>query len=101
MSRLKRVALLCMALLLLPASGAGTTAPGPRGGMVDVVVTLDAPPVARGGHLRTLSAVQGSVESSLAESVPDASVQRRYSLVLDGLAVKVPAGELGQLDDLP
>ena len=102
MSRLKRVALLCMALLLLlPASGAGTTAPGPRGGMVEVVVTLDAPPVARGGQLRTLSAVQGSVESSLAESVPDASVQRRYSLVLDGLAVKVPAGELGQLDDLP
>ena len=42
--------------------------------MVDVVVTLAAPPVARGGHLRTLSAVQGSVESSLAESVPDAGL---------------------------
>ena len=102
MSALKRVALLCMALLLLlPASGAGTTAPGPRGAMVEVVVTLDAPPVARGGHMRTLSAVQGSVESSLAESVPDASVQHRYSLVLDGLAVKVPSGELAQLADLP
>ena len=63
MSNLKRIALLSfLALLLLPAAGAGTSAPA-RGGLVEVVVTLDSPPVARGGHVRTLAAVQGSVES--------------------------------------
>ena len=101
MSSLQRVALLSLlALLLLPAAGAGTSAPA-RGGMVEVIVTLDSPPVARGGHLRTLSAVQGSVESQLGATVPEATVQRRYSYVLDGLAVKVPASELGRLHDVP
>src|SRR3954453_1725389 len=127
MSNLKRVALLSMlALLLLPTAGAGTATPA-RGGLVEVVLTLDAPPVARGGVLRTLSAVQGSVgtylggsvpdgagkgvgargagpgrgEPYLGESVPDVAVQRRYSLVLDGLAVKVPASEVGRLQDVP
>jgi subtilisin family serine protease len=101
MSSLQRVALLSLlALLLLPAAGAGTSAPA-RGGMVEVVVTLDSPPVARGGHLRTLSAVQGSVESQLGATVPEAAVQRRYSYVLDGLALKVPASELGRLQDVP
>jgi subtilisin family serine protease len=101
MSSLQRVALLSLlALLLLPAAGAGTSAPA-RGEIVEVVVTLDAPPVARGGHLRTLSAVQGSVESELAATVPEAAVQRRYSYVVDGIAMKVPASELGRIEDMP
>jgi subtilisin family serine protease len=101
MTSLQRVALVSLlALLLLPAAGAGTSAPA-RGGMVEVIVTLDSPPVARGGHLRTLSAVQGSVESELGATVPEAAVQRRYSYVLDGLAVKVPSSELGRLQDVP
>jgi subtilisin family serine protease len=98
---LKRVALLTLlAFLVLPAAGAGTSAPA-RGGMVEVVVTLDAPPLARGGHARTLSAVQGSVESQLASTMPEAAVERRYSVVLDGLAVKVPSTQLGRLQGLP
>ncbi len=101
MSNLKRIALLSMlALLLLPAAGAGTSAPA-RGGLVEVVVTLDAPPVARGGHVRTLAAVQGSVESELAATVPQAEIQHRYSYVLDGLAVKVPSSDLDRVQDMP
>ena len=101
MSNLKRIALLSMlALLLLPAAGAGTSAPA-RGGLVEVVVTLDAPPVARGGHVRTLAAVQGSVESDLAATVPQAEIQHRYSYVLDGLAVKVPSSDLDRVQDMP
>ncbi|HEY7148017.1 MAG TPA: S8 family serine peptidase, partial [Gaiellaceae bacterium] len=100
MSSLKRVALLAsLALLVLPTAGAGTSAPA-RGELVEVVVTLDSPAVARGGHLRTLSAVQGSVESRLAARVPEADVQHRYSFVLDGLAIKVPSSELGRLKDV-
>ena len=102
MSNLQRVALLSLlALLLLPAAGAGTTPPGTGGGLVEVVITLDAPPLARGGQTRTLSAVQASVESRLEQDLPEAAVQRRYSVVLDGLAVKVPASELGRLGDTP
>jgi subtilisin family serine protease len=101
MSSLQRIALFSLlALLVLPAAGAGTSTPA-RGGLVEVVVTLDSPPVARGGHLRTLSAVQGSVESQLAATVPEAAIQRRYSYVVDGLALKVPASELSRLQDVP
>jgi subtilisin family serine protease len=97
---LKRVALLSIvALVLVPAlAGAQSQAPGPaRGGLVEVIVTLDAPSLARGGELRTLSAVQGNVEARLAESVPDLTVQRRYSVVLDGLAVRLPQSEVDRL----
>jgi subtilisin family serine protease len=101
MSSLQRVALLSLlALLLLPAAGAGTSDPA-RGPLVEVVVTLDSPPVARGGHLRTLSAVQGSVESELSATVPEATVQRRYSYVVDGIAMKVPESELARVQDMP
>ena len=68
---------------------------------MEVVVTLDAPPVARGGHVRTLAAVQGSVESDLAATVPQAEIQHRYSYVLDGLAVKVPSSDLDRVQDMP
>jgi hypothetical protein len=102
MSNLQRVALVfLLALLLLPAAGAGAEPTRPHGGLVEVVLTLEAPPVARGGQIRTLSAVQGSVESELAQAVPEVAIQQRYSLVLDGLAVKVPAGEVDRLQDVP
>jgi subtilisin family serine protease len=103
MFSLKRVILLSITgLVAVPAlAGAQPQAPASaRGGLVEVVVTLDAPPLARGGRLRTLSAVQGSVEARLAESMPELKVQRRYSLVLDGLAVRVPQSELGRLQSV-
>jgi subtilisin family serine protease len=44
--------------------------------------------------------VQGNVEAGLARDVPDLSVQRRYSTVLDGLAVKLPQSEVDRLQSV-
>ena len=103
MSELKRVVLLSIvALVSVPAlAGAQSQAPdAARGPLVDVILTLDAPSLARGGHVRTLSAVQGNVEAGLAQTVPELSVQRRYSTVLDGLAVRLPQSEVDRLQSV-
>ena len=103
MSALKRVVLLSIvALVSVPAlAGAQSQASdAARGPLVEVIVTLDAPPLARGGQVRTLSAVQGNVEAGLARTVPDLTVQRRYSTVLDGLAVKLPQSEVDRLQSV-
>src|SRR5437773_3682542 len=103
MSGLKRVVLLSILVLVsVPAlAGARSQVPEPaRGSMVEVILTLDAPPLARGGQVRTLSAVQGNVEAGLARSVPELTVQRRYSTVLDGLAVRLPQGALDRLQSV-
>jgi len=103
MSGLKRVVLLSILVLVsVPAlAGARSQVPEPaRGSMVEVILTLDAPPLARGGQVRTLSAVQGNVEAGLARSVPELTVQRRYSTVLDGLAVRLPQSALDRLQSV-
>jgi subtilisin family serine protease len=103
MRSLKRVILLSIAGLVSAPALAGAQAQAPasaRGGFVEVVVTFDAPPLARGGQLRTLSAVQGSVEARLAERVPELTVQRRYSVVVDGLAVRLPQSEVDRLQSV-
>ena len=97
MFSLKRVApLLVVMVLAVPAlAGARPSAPSRQGGLVEVVVTLDAKPLARGGTLRTLQASQRDVESELAGLI---EVQHRYSTVLNGLAVTLPAGGLAALE---
>ena len=103
MSALLRVALLSIiALVSVPAlAGAQSQAPdAARGPLSEVIVMLDAPPLARGGHLRTLSAVQGNVEAGLTRTVPDLTVQRRFSTVVDGLAVKLPQSEVDRLQSV-
>ena len=97
MSFLKRVPLLSVVVLAcLPAlAGAQASTRVPSGGLVDVVVTLDSKPLARGGSLRTLESSQRSVESELAGRI---QVQHRYSTVLNGLALTVPASELASLE---
>ena len=103
MFSLKRVALLSIvALVSVPAlAGAQSQAPtAARGPLVEVILALDAPPLARGGQVRTLSAVQGSVEAGLARTVPELTVQRRYSTVLDGLAVRLPQSEVDRLQSV-
>jgi len=97
MSFLKRVALLSVVgLLMLPAfAGARPSAPTSDGGMVEVIVTVEGKALARGGDLRTLQASQRTVESELAGRI---QVQHRYSTVVNGLAVTVPASELGNLE---
>ena len=94
---LKRVALLLVVMVLaVPAlAGARPSGPSRQGALVEVVVTLDAKPLARGGTLRTLQASQRDVESELAGLI---EVQHRYSTVLNGLAVTLPAGQLAALE---
>jgi len=103
MSALLRVVLLSIvALVSVPAlAGAQSQArDAARGPLVEVILTLDAPPLARGGQVRTLSAVQGNAEADLARAVPDLTVQRRYSTVLDGLAVKLPQSEVDRIQSV-
>ena len=75
MFSLKHVALLSVvALLTLPAlAGAQPAVPRPAGGLVDVIVTLDGKPLARGGSLRTLESSQRSVESAARGPDPSAA----------------------------
>jgi subtilisin family serine protease len=100
MSFLKRVTLFfALMLACLPAlAGAQATTRTPEGGLVEVIVTLEAKPLARGGDLRTLEATQRSVESELTGRIASLSVQHRYATVLNGLAVTLPASELATLE---
>ena len=97
MSFLKRVALLSVVgLLVLPAlAGARPGTPTRSGGLVEVIVTVEGKPLARGGNLRTLQSSQQSLESELAGRI---QVHHRYSTVVNGLAVTLPASELGNLE---
>jgi subtilisin family serine protease len=107
---------------LVPPSGVHAAGPPPP---VEVVVTLDAPPLARAiagsrtltahaknarldlraptsvSYLRRLAAAQRAFQTRLARAIPDAQVRWRYSVVLNGLAVVVPPAELERLGRLP
>ena len=88
---------------------------------MEVVVTLDAPPLARAvqesrvlsartkarrldlrspsslAYVRSLTAAQRTLAGRIESGVPDARVTWRYRIVLNGLAVLVPRGELDRL----
>jgi subtilisin family serine protease len=92
---------------------------------VEVVVTLDAPPLAQAiqrsrvlsartkaqrldlrsptsaGYVRSLVGAQTVVATRIARAIPAARVTWRYQVVLDGLAVLVPQNQVGRLQDLP
>lgn len=81
--------------------------------LVEVVVELTPPAAAEAGFgqpgrerraaaaLRAIEAAQARFEARLADRVPGADVRWRYRVVLDGLAVALPAGELHRLEHLP
>lgn len=112
MSNLTRVALLSTLLLVsLPAlAGAVPRGVSPSGGLVEVIVTFDAPPLARAtrtGDLRTpralsymqqLTSTQRVLAARLREQIPGMEIQRRYSVVVDGFAVTLPQSELARLE---
>lgn len=109
---LRRVAILSLFLLVaLPAlAGASPSAPVATGGLVEVVVTFDAPPLARTTHSadllsaravsysRQLASTQRVLAARLGDEIPDMQIQRRYSVVVDGFAVSLPQSELGRLE---
>src|ERR671914_57796 len=124
MGRLKRVVLL--AAVLVASLGASVDArAATRPQHVEVVVALAAPALAgavsgsrvltpaarRGrlslrsphstGYLETVARQQRALERRLTAAIPTARVRWRYSVVLNALAVVVPANAVGRLERLP
>jgi subtilisin family serine protease len=116
-------------LVLLAAAGAGTPA-GPSGsaraGLVEVVVTLPQPSLAeavvrnRGlaarttihrrldvratasvAYLRTLASAQRTLQATIQARIPAARVHWHYGVVLNGIAVALPAEQLAALRGIP
>jgi subtilisin family serine protease len=112
---------LCLLLALVSPGAARGGPPTP----VEVVVTLQAPPLAGAiassrvlssqarsarlslgsptsvSYLRGLAAAQRALERRIVRAIPAAHVRWRYSVVLNGLAVVVPPGEVARLGKLP
>ena len=128
MGFLRRVFLLLAAVTLLALPGASALARSgapAAGGLVEVVVTLEQPPLARAaaqsrllastrtrgrldlrapasrGYVRTLSAAQRSLQSRISRTVPTARFRWRYSVVLNGFAVVLPRSQVERLDSIP
>jgi subtilisin family serine protease len=114
MWNLKRVAvLLVFSVAVLPALAGAVSqrATTQRGGLVEVVVTLEAPPLARmaparllaspasASYLHEIDEQQEAVAARLREEMPGFSILRRYSIVVNGFAAVVPRSELATLED--
>jgi subtilisin family serine protease len=108
------------ALLVVPTADAGRAS-----GLVEVVVTLDAPPLAEAisksrvltsrvkaqrldlrapmslGYLTSLATAQRTLAERITTAIPDSRVTWRYGVVLDGLGVLLPRSELGRLSTTP
>ncbi len=112
--------LVVVALLLL--AGPAQPRPDEAGPLVEVVVTLDAPPLARArpdrtiysrpqrlrlrapasvSYLDALASEQRRLEGRIADALPSATVRRHYRIVANGLAVVLPARQLERLERLP
>jgi subtilisin family serine protease len=107
---------------MLVALGLGQAA---RAAPTEVVVTLDAPSLANAisssraltaharaqrldvrsptsvSYLRFLAARQTALAARIERALPAARIRWRYEVVADGMAVVVPAGELGRLASVP
>jgi subtilisin family serine protease len=103
-------------------AGVAHAAPEPP---VEVVVTLDAPPLAAAiqesrvlsarykarrldlraptsvDYLHSLAVAQRALAARIGATVPAARVTWRYRVVLNGLAVRLPRDELGRLASVP
>jgi len=105
----------CLALPLAASSASGPARP--RGPLVELVVTLQAPPLAlaaqrNSGHLaprassnvsylRRLTREQNVVVDRIAHAVPGASLRWRYGVVLNGFAIVAPAGAAARIAAVP
>ena len=110
-----------LAAVALPGAGTGGLAPA-GAASVEVVVTLAAPPLAEAAvrdrtlaavarphgrlnlrapasvaYTRELASAQRALAGRIAARIPTAAVRWRYSVVLNGIAVVVPRGELRRL----
>jgi subtilisin family serine protease len=115
-------------LILLAASIAvGTASAGARPAvdeeLVQVVVALDAPPLAQAhlgrtvyaagtrrlslrapasvSYVRRLASAQRSVQARIGAAIPQAQVRWRYRIVANGMAVLVPRSQVARLGAVP
>ncbi len=119
---MKRRVLIVAAVAALAAVPAAQPA---RGDLVEVVVTLDAPPLAEAIHrsrvlaastkaqrldlasptsvayLGSLATAQRALAARITAALPSSRVTWRYRVVLDGLAVLLPRAELRRLGSIP
>jgi subtilisin family serine protease len=120
MTGLKRGLVLGVLLLMLLAT-AGPAQAASAARELELVVALEAPPLARAvaasraltvaargerlnlrsatstAYLRELAAAQRTVQERIERSIPRARMRWRYSVVLNGLAVVVPAADARRL----
>ncbi len=121
---MRRVALLLPFLLLALAASAGAERHGASSeSLVEVIVALDAEPlaVARPGrtlaatggrrlslatttsraYLRSLATTQDALEERIEDALPQAEIRWRYRVVANGLAVVVPRDQVERLASVP
>ncbi len=96
MIRLASIAVAIGAALL--AVGGPAATPVGAAGRSEVVVLLDAPPLARApGTAARIDADQRAFRAELAHRVPSAHVGWRYRLVADGFSVTLPSADVSRL----
>jgi subtilisin family serine protease len=101
MTRLGSLVALTLALLLVGTEPTSFTGEAEEAAGVQVVVGLEAPPLARApGGARRIAAEQRTFRSELARTLPDASVRWRYRLVANGFAVVLPEAQVPRLRKL-
>ncbi len=121
---MRRVALLLPFLLLaLAASASAERHSASSESLVEVIVALDAEPlaVARPGrtlaatggrrlslstttsraYLRSLATTQNALEARIEDALPQAEIRWRYRVVANGLAVVVPRDQVERLASVP
>ena len=99
MTRLTALGVAIVAALLAVGSAASPLHGGTR---AEVVVLLDAPPLARApGTDETIAREQRAFRSELAADVPAARIGWRYRLVANGYSLSLPRTELARLRALP
>jgi subtilisin family serine protease len=111
--------------MLVLVAGFAAAAGAARAATVEVVVTMNAPPLARAvaesralsasakqrrlslsspssvGYLRAVDAGLDALATRIVRTIPSARVSWRYRIVLDGLAVALPERHLGRLASIP
>jgi subtilisin family serine protease len=98
---MSRLAPLAVAVLAVVLAVGGPSPPGVEGTRAEVVVLLDAPPLARApGSGALISRQQSLFRRELASQLPQAEIGWRYRLVANGFSLSVPASEVSRLSTL-
>jgi subtilisin family serine protease len=96
-----RLALIVSAAVAVLAVGGTPSTPVLGAGQTEVVVLLDAPPLAHApGGAGRIAAQQASFRRELAAQVPEAEIGWRYRLVANGLSLTLPRSAVPRLDGL-